>query len=135
MQSLYARRSARATLTDTALDRVTIFGFKDSQRGVEQPALRNDDDIKPRRDVVTTENLSYQSFGPVPDNSAAKLLRRGDAQSSEGALVGKDEERDIPPGYPTATLVDFLKLRSPTNTISTPKPGHSTGRRQPATRC
>ena len=62
--------------TDTAFKAVAIVGFKDSQAGVEHLALRHDDDVKTRCDVVTTENLSYQSFSPVSDDGATELFGR-----------------------------------------------------------
>ena len=102
------RREApfRATRTDTAVKAVAIIGFKDGQGGVEQLALGHDDDVKPRRDVVATENLSYQSFSSVSLNGSAELFRRRDAQPSYRALVGKDEHGRVAPVDADAAFID-----------------------------
>ncbi len=48
-----------------------ILGFKGFQAGVEQFAFRDDDKVVPWRKLVTTENLSYQSFSTIPPDRAA----------------------------------------------------------------
>ena len=101
---------------------MAIIGFKDGQRGVEHLALGDDDDIKSGRDVVMTENLSYQSFSPVSYNSSAELFRSCDAQTSNRALIGKDEYGREAPGNTCASLVDFLKLGAAPDTLVRPEP-------------
>src|SRR5437870_6952028 len=96
--------------TDTAFKAVAIVGFKDGQAGVEHLALGYDDDIKPGRDVVPTENLSYQSFSSVSLNGSAELFRRRDAQTSDRTVVGQDEHGRVAPMNPGAAFIDFLKL-------------------------
>ena len=108
--------------TDTAFKAVAIVGFKDSQAGVEHLALRHDDDVKTRCDVVTTENLSYQSFSSVSLNGSAKLFRRRDAQTSDRAVVGQDEHGRVAPVDPGAALIDFLKLGAAANAFMRPEP-------------
>ena len=54
-----------ARCRETPFEEVAIVGFKDGQAGVEQLALRDDDDVEPGRDLVATENLSYQSFSAI----------------------------------------------------------------------
>ena len=112
--------------TDTAFKAVAIIGFKDGQGGVEHLALGYDHDIKPRRDVVTTENLSYQSFRSVSLNGSAELFRRRDAQASYRALVGKDEHGGVAPVDPGAACVDILKLDAAPDTLVRPEPGQVT---------
>ena len=77
--------------TKAALQAVAIFGFKDGQGGAEQLAPGDDHDVEARRDVVATENLSYQSFRSISLHGAAELFRRRDAQASDRALVRKHE--------------------------------------------
>ena len=77
--------------TEAPFKAVAIFFFKDAQTGVEQLAFGDDDDVETWRDVVTTKNLSYQSFSPISLHGAAKLFRRRDAQASDGAFVRKHE--------------------------------------------
>jgi len=55
--------------------------------------VRDDDDVEPWRDLVATENLSYQSFGAVSPNRAAQFLRRRDAQAPYGLLGRQDKGR------------------------------------------
>ena len=65
-----------------------VFGFKGGQAGVEQLSLGHDDDVEPRRDLVTTENLSNQSFSTISLDRAAQLLRGGDAQAADRSSFG-----------------------------------------------
>lgn len=108
--------------TNTAFKAVTIVGFKGSQGGVEHFALGYDHDIKPRRDVITTENLSYQSFSSVSLNGSAELFRRRDAQASDLAVVGQDEHGRVAPVNPGAAFIDFLKLGAAADAFVRPEP-------------
>ena len=109
--------------TNTAFKAAAIVSFKDGQCGVEHLALGYDHDIKPRRDVVTTENLSYQSFSSVPLNGSAELFRRRDAQTSDRAVVGQDEHRRVAPMNSGAAFIDFLKLGAAADAFVRPEPG------------
>ena len=80
-------------LADPTFDEGSVIGFKDSQAGVEQVALGNDDDIKARGDLVATKNLSYQSFSTVSLHRSAELFRGRDPQPADAVLVGEDEHR------------------------------------------
>ena len=108
--------------TDTTFKAVAIVGFKDGQGGVKHLALGYDHHIKPRRDVVTSENLSYQSFSSVSLNGSAELFRRRDAQASDRAVVGQDEHGCVAPVNPGAALIDFLKLGAAADAFVRPKP-------------
>ena len=108
--------------TEAAFKAVAIVGFKDGQSGIEHLAPRYDDDVEPRRDVVTTENLSYQSLSPVSLNSSAELFRRRDAQAPHLAMVGQDEHGRVTPANPGAAFVDFLKLGAAADAFVRPKP-------------
>jgi hypothetical protein len=103
--------------TETPGERGAIFGFKDTQTGVEQLASGHDNDVKTRRDLVTTENLSYQSFGSVSLDGATEFFRRRNPQASDGALVGQHEECGIPPADSSPMFVDLLKLRTPVDPL------------------
>ena len=88
--SVNANRAASDPLPPAAhstLEEGSVFSFKNRQAGVEQLAVGNDDDIEPRRDLVTTEDLSYQSFRSVSLDRAADFFRRGDAQASDRLLI------------------------------------------------
>jgi hypothetical protein len=101
---------------------MAVIGFKDGQAGVEQLALGHDDNVKPRCDLVTTENLSYQSFSSVPLNGSAELLRRRDAQTSYRAPIWKDEDGRVAPVYAGAAFIDFLKLGAPPDALMRAEP-------------
>ena len=122
IQSLYARSAIRATRTDTAFKAVAIVGFKDGQRGVEHLALGYDHDIKPWRDVVSTENLSYESFSPVSLNGPAELLRCRDAETSDRPVVSQDEHGRVAPVDAGAAFIDFLKLGAAADAFMRPEP-------------
>ena len=96
--------------TDTTFKAVTIVGFKDGQGGVKHLALGYHHHIKPRGDVVTTKNLSYQSFSSVSSNGSAELLRRRDPQTTDREVVGKDKHGRVTAMDPNAAFIDFLKL-------------------------
>lgn len=102
-----------------AVDDGSIFGFKGSQRGVKQLPLGDDHDVKPRRDLRPTENLSNQSFGSISLNRAAQFLRGGDAQTAWGVAgpPAQKEQRKEWPMHSCSTLVNLLKLGSPPNPL------------------
>jgi len=56
-------------------DEGSILGFKDCQAGVKQFAPGDDDHVESWCDLVTTENLSNQTFSTVSLDRAAELLR------------------------------------------------------------
>lgn len=59
-----------------------VIGFKDGEAGPKELALGHDDDVESRRNVIMTEDLSYQSFSAISLHRAAELLRCRDAQPS-----------------------------------------------------
>jgi hypothetical protein len=107
-----------ADLANTALDDVTVIGFKDAQAGVEQFALGNDHHVEPRRDLVTTENLSYQSFRAISLDRTTDLASGRDTQPAYPDHVRQHEHRDVPAVKPDAMVVDPLKLRPATDPFS-----------------
>jgi hypothetical protein len=106
-----------STATKAPFEEVPVIGFKGAQAGVEQVALGNDDDVKARRDLIATENLSNQAFCSVPLNGPSKLACGGDAQPTRGAAVRQEEHRAVPTVNPGAALVDLLKLRAAANAL------------------
>jgi hypothetical protein len=105
-----------------AFKAVKIVGLKDGQGGVEHLALGYDDDIKPWRDVVVTENLSYESFSSISSNGSAQLFRGRDAQPSDRAMIGQDEHGRVAAVDPGTALVDFLKLGATADALMLPEP-------------
>ena len=102
----------------TALNGLAIVSFKDGQGGVEQLTPGNNDDVKPSRDLVATENLSYQSFGAISLHRAAQLLRRRDAQPPNPVLVAEDKRGAVAAPKPNAPFVHALKLGAPPDVFS-----------------
>jgi hypothetical protein len=105
---------------------VAIVGFKRGQRGVEQFPFRDDDDVVARGDVVSTENLTDQTFSQVSLNGAAELFRGRDPQPSDRALVGEDEYRGEAPVDAGAVLVHVLELGAAADVFMRPEPGQIT---------
>lgn len=105
-----------------ALKAPAVIGFNDGEGGVEQFALGNDDNIEPRRDLVTTKNLSYQSLGAVSLDGAPELSCRGNAKTRHVPAVGQHEHCTVAPAEANATLVNLPKLRTTMNTLVRPKP-------------
>lgn len=104
-------------MRQASLDEVPIICFKDVQAGVEQAALRDDDNIETWRHLIPTENLSYQSFGSVSDHRAAQFLRGGDSEAarSGSSVTSKDEYRAEPSVDSRAPFVNPLKIRPSTD--------------------
>jgi hypothetical protein len=102
-----------AALTQASFDEVSVISFKGAQAGVEKLPLRNDDDVESRGDLVSTENLSNQSFSSIPLDRIADLPGRRDPEPSHATLVGQEKDRAVAAVDANAPLVDLLKLRSP----------------------
>ena len=101
---------------------MAIVGFKDGQGGVEQLAFGYDHDIESWRDVVATENLSYQSFGSVPLNGSPELFRCRYAEPSYCAPVGKDEHDRVAPVNAHAAFINFLEFGAAPDALLRPEP-------------
>jgi hypothetical protein len=101
---------------------MTIVGFKGGESGVEDLAFWYNDDIKTRRDVVMTENLSNQPLSPISLNRAAELLRGRDAQPRARSIAGQDECRGEAAMDPDAALINGLKFGASADPFVRPKP-------------
>ena len=117
--------AARATLAAKALsDGLAIFGFKVSQTDVEHFPPRHDDHVEARRDLVSTENFSNQSFSSVSLDRAPQLPGGRDAEPAEFPVAGKDKNREAAPAYADAARVDQLEFGAPANPLARPKTSH-----------
>lgn len=94
-----------------------VIGFNDRQTGVEQLALRHDDDIVTWRYVLTTENLSYQSFSSISLYRTTQFPGCRDTQAAHIPVVGQDEDRYVSAVRPGASIVDALVLGAVTNPL------------------
>ena len=117
--------AARATLAAKALsDGLAIFGFKVSQTDVEHFPPRHDDHVEARRDLVSTENFSNQSFSSVSLDRAPQFPGGRDAEPAEFPVAGKDKNREAAPAYADAARVDQLEFGAPANPLARPKTSH-----------
>jgi hypothetical protein len=119
-----ARRTAgdgRGWLSESAFDERSVIGFKSSEAGFEQVALWHHHDVEAWRDLVTPENLSYQSFGPVSLHRGTEFLCRRDAKPPDALLVLEDEEREVPAVGARAAIVNLLEFGPPANPFGRPK--------------
>jgi hypothetical protein len=101
---------------------------------VKQLALGYDDDVKARRDLVTTENLSNQSFGTISLNRAAQFLRGGDAQTTHRQLVAPDENGAVPAADAEPVRIDLLEVSAAANPLGRPKSLYTASRLRPFAR-
>ena len=97
-------------MAETAFEGAAIIGFKSSQGGVKQIAFGHDDHVEARRNLIVSENLSYQSFSTIPLDRATELFRGGYSQPSDIELVGQDEERAVAAMDAGTVLVGLLKI-------------------------
>ena len=94
---------------------MSVIGFKRVQAGVEQIALRDDNDVEPWRDFVTTKNLSNQSFSSISSDGATELAGRRDAEPADAELVGEQKNRGVAAMDLEAAAVHLLKLCTAAN--------------------
>jgi hypothetical protein len=76
-------------LAKASFDEVSVISFKGAQAGVEELTLWDHDDVESWRDLVSTKNLSNQSFSSVSLNCAADFLGRRDPKPSHAPFIGE----------------------------------------------
>ncbi len=64
-------------------------------------------------DLVTTENLSNQSFSSISYNGSPELPGRRDAQPSDLERIGEDKDGAVATIDSDAPFVDLLELGAP----------------------
>ena len=113
--------SRTALAAKGVLDGAKVFGFKDSQAGVEDFTLGHDDHVEAWGDLVPTKNLSNQSFSSISLNRAAHLLGGGDSQTSLRLFPPEQEDRQVPAVGPYPARVDQLKFWAPAYPLDSPE--------------
>src|SRR2546425_5248878 len=108
-------------------DGVSVVGFKNSQAGVEQCSLGYYDHIEARGDLVSTEDLSNQSFRAVSLHGAAQLPGRRNPQPADAKCIGQNEQRGVASGEPDALLVNQPEIGATTNPLVGPEYGRCQG--------
>ena len=101
-----------AGLAEASFDEVSVISFKGAQAGVEKFALRDDHDVESIGDLVSTENLSNQSFSSISFNRAADLPGRRNPEPPHAPIVGQDEDRTVAAVESNTSLVDLQELRA-----------------------
>jgi hypothetical protein len=102
-------------LPKASFDEVSVISFKGAQAGVEEFTLRDDDDVESWRDLVSTKNLSNQSFSSISLNRAADLPGRRDSEPCQAPVVKQEKDRGVAAVDANTSLVDLLKLRTPSD--------------------
>ena len=95
-------------MAERTLEEGSVIGFKGGQARVEQIAFGDDHNIKSIRDLITTENLSNQSFSSVSINGATEFTRRRNSQPSDSEVVRQDKYRTVAAVNPGASRVNPL---------------------------
>src|SRR4029079_11433582 len=90
----------------------SIIGFKDRQAGVKEFSFRHDNDVVAGPYLVTTKNLSDESFGSVSLDGIAEFLGRRDSKPGGIACAADQHERRAESSViADAPRVDLLKFR------------------------
>jgi hypothetical protein len=100
---------------------MSVIGFKGGQAGFEQLSPRHHDDIEAGCDLVTTKNLSYESFSAISPDSVTQLLRGRDPQAPDAPAVGQDEDRAVSTVNSDALAVYLLKVRTTADPLIGPQ--------------
>ena len=101
-----------AALAEASFDEVSVISFKGAQAGVEKFPLRDDHYIESVGDLVSTKDLSNQSFSSVSLDRATDLPGCRDPEPSHTPFVGEQEDRAVAAVDANAPLVDLLKFRA-----------------------
>jgi hypothetical protein len=112
-------RAAKVLFDDPA-----VLSFKGSQASVEELSFRHDNDIVPWSDLVTTENLSNQSFRAIPRDGAPQLFRGRYTQPARGGVAWQKEDREIPAVRPDAPVIDQLEVGATAYPLVGPQASH-----------
>ncbi len=104
-------------MAEAAFEEGSVVVLKSGQRGVEQLALRDDDDVVTTGDVVTTENLSDQSFSSIPLDGTTELACGRDAETADLAAVRQEEDGREATVDAGPALVHVLKFRAATDAL------------------
>ena len=102
-------------MTEASFDEVSVISFKGTQAGVEEFALRDHDDVEALDDLVSTKNLSNQSFSSISLHRATDLPGRRDPEPSHAAFVGQKKDGAVAAVDSNAPLVDPLEFSTATD--------------------
>src|SRR5262245_42597797 len=109
-----------ASVSKTSFEVRAVITFNRVQARLEQLASGDDDDVKARRDLVTPEHFTDQTFRSVSLDRPSKLFRGGDAQPPDRQGVCQDEQRTEAALNARAALVHLLELDAATDVFVLP---------------
>jgi hypothetical protein len=99
-----------------------VIGFKGSQTGFEEFSPRHDDHVEAGRELVLSENLSYQSLSAISYNRPAKFSCRRDSEAADVLLIGQDKKRAVASADSISMLVDPLVIGAAPDSLDFPEP-------------
>jgi hypothetical protein len=108
-------------LAETSLEDGAVIGFNGAQAGVEHVSLRDDDDIEPISDFVSTKNLSNQSFSSISLNGTAELACRRNPQPADSSLIAQDEHGAVAAVESGTELVYLFVFGAPADAFVRPE--------------
>jgi DNA-directed RNA polymerase beta subunit len=115
LSATHAAGERLSPLPESTFKGGAIIGFKGYLGVLEELAARHDDDVEPCRDLVTSENLSYQPLSAISLNGSAQLLRCRNPQTARTLASGQDKHRAeaaMEPGVPESFNVLIRELQS-----------------------
>jgi hypothetical protein len=115
-----------------------VISLEDGDAGLEKFGTWYHNDIKPHRNLVAAENLSYQALSTVTLDCATQFFRGGDSKTPDLMLVGEHEQGAVATLNPRASLVYPLKFDASSNALVRSEParhGHSPPARTSAGPC
>jgi hypothetical protein len=106
---------------EISFDVVTVFALNGSQTGVEEFALGDHHHVKPRRNLMTTESLSNETFSSISLDGSTNPLRRRNPKPADWCPVGQYEQGRQAAMNPDATFIHPLELRAPADVFVRPE--------------
>lgn len=103
-----------------------VVSFKGGEGCIQQFPPGHDDDVERVRNLVPPEQLSRDSFGPVPLDRGAQLAGGGNPEPGTAEPVWHRKQGHESAADSTAGLVDALELGPAANPLggSETMPGH-----------
>jgi hypothetical protein len=96
----------------------SIIGFKDRQGGVKQFAFWHYDDVVPRPYLISTKNLSDQSFSSISLDGITEFSCGCDSEPGGTPRAANQHERRAESSVSTdAPCVDLLKFSTPVHPL------------------
>jgi len=100
-----------------ALDRSSVLGLKDDERGTQEFTLGNHDNVEAGRDATATKNLSDQTLRAISDNRTARLPSCRHAKPADSEAVRLKKQRVVAARNACAVCIDLLKFRTASNPL------------------